>query len=316
MAQLLETKPVSSTVLPVFLAGKYRTQTISVDSSSSSTIQSPPPKPLLIVTPSDKGTYPVILFFHGFMLRNIFYTDLLNHISSHGFILVAPQLYGILPPEGIRDVESAAQVANWLQSGLQSVLPENIEPNLKTVVLSGHSRGGQTAFALALGYGDPIQKFSALIGIDPIAGNHFGPITPHILTNEPKSFDIPFPITVIGTGLGAESKYFMSPPCAPKKYNHEEFFNESKPPRAHFTAKDYGHMDMLNDDLSDPVVIMANFMCVKGKGPRDLLRRCIGGIVIAFLNYYFQDNKVDFNTIVKKPDVAPVELDQVQFDAS
>ncbi|KAG8486840.1 hypothetical protein CXB51_020286 [Gossypium anomalum] len=315
MAQLLETKPVSSTVLPVFLAGKYPTQTISMDSSSSSTTQSPPPKPLLIVTPSDKGTYPVILFFHGFMLRNIFYTDLLNHISSHGFILVAPQLYRV-PPKGIREVESAAQVANWLQSGLQSVLLENIEPNLKTVVLSGHSRGGKTAFALALGYGDPIQKFSALIGIDPVAGNNFGTTTPHILTYESNSFDISFPITVIGTGLGPESKGLMSCPCAPKKYNHEEFFNESKPPRAHFTAKNYGHMDMLNDDLSGPMGKLADSMCVNGKGPRDPFRRCIGGIVIAFLNYYFQDNEVDFNTIVNEPDVAPVVLDQVQFDAS
>ncbi|TYH07256.1 hypothetical protein ES288_A08G219200v1 [Gossypium darwinii] len=314
MAQLLKTKPGSSTVLPVFLAGKYQTQTISVDSSSSSTTQSPPPKPLLIVTPSGKGTYPVILFFHGFMLRNIFYTDLLNHISSHGFILVAPQLYRV-PPKGIREVESAAQVANWLQSGLQSVLPENIEPNLKTVVLSGHSRGGKTAFALALGYGDPIQKFSTLIGIDPV-GNNFGTTTPHILTYEPKSFDIPFPIAVIGTGLGPESKGLMSCPCAPKKYNHEEFFNESNPPRAHFTAKNYGHMDMLNDDLSGLMGKMADSMCVNGKGPRDPLRRCIGGIVIAFLNYYFQDNEVDFNTIVNEPDVAPVVLDQVQFDAS
>ncbi|MBA0796811.1 hypothetical protein Gohar_007547 [Gossypium harknessii] len=173
----------------------------------------------------------------------------------------------ILPPKGIREVESAAQVANWLQLGLQSVLPENIEPNLKTVVLSGHSRGGKTAFALALGY-------------------------------------------------GSESKGLISCPCAPKKYNHEEFFNESKPPRAHFTAKNYGHMDMLNDDLSGVIGKLADSMCVNGKGPRDPFRRCIGGIVIAFLNYYFQDNEVDFNTIVNEPDVAPVVLDQVQFDAS
>ncbi|MBA0584492.1 hypothetical protein Gorai_015300 [Gossypium raimondii] len=203
----------------------------------------------------------------------------------------------ILPPKGIREVESAAQVANWLQLGLQSVLPENIEPNLKTVVLSGHSRGGKTAFALALGYGDPIQKFSALIGIDPVAGNNFGTTTPHILTYEPN----------------LSTSHFRLPSS---KYNHEEFFNESKPPRAHFTAKNYGHMDMLNDDLSGVIGKLADSMCVNGKGPRDPLRRCIGGIVIAFLNYYFQDNEVDFNTIVNEPDVAPVVLDQVQFDAS
>lgn len=225
------------------------------------------------------------------------------------------QLYRV-PPKGIREVESAAQVANWLQSGLQFVLPENIEPNLNTVVLSGHSRGGKTAFAVALGYGDSTQKFSALIGIDSVAGNNFGTTTPHILTYEPKSFDIPFPITVIGTGLGSESKGLMLCPCAPKKYNHEEFFNESKPPRAHFTAKNYGHMDMLNDDPSGFMGKIADCICVNGKSPRDPFRRCIGGIVVMFLNYYFQDNKVDFKTIVNESDVAPVVLDQVQFNAS
>ena len=88
MAQILETKPVLSTVPPVFIPGKYHPISISVDPSSPSS----PPKQLLIFTPSEQGTYPVILFFHGFYLSNYFYSDLLQHISSHGFIIVAPQV--------------------------------------------------------------------------------------------------------------------------------------------------------------------------------------------------------------------------------
>ncbi|GMI76099.1 chlorophyllase 1, CORONATINE-INDUCED PROTEIN 1 [Hibiscus trionum] len=306
MAQLSETKPA----VPVFLPGKYKPTSKSVDSSSSS--QSPPPKPLLIFTPSEKGTYPVILFFPGFYLRNYFYTHLFRHISSHGFIIVSPQLYTTVPPTGMGEVESAAKVADWLQSGLQSLLPENVEANLENLALSGHSRGGKTAFALALGYGDPTQSFSALVGIDPVAGNRFGATTPQILTYEPNSFNLSIPVTVIGTGLGAESKGITMPcACAPKKFNHEEFFNECKLPRAHFNAKDYGHMDVLDDDPSGFIGRLADSMCVNGKGPRDPMRRCV-----AFLNYYYFQEKVDFDTIVNEPSVAPVVLDQVQFDTT
>ncbi|KAE8685030.1 Chlorophyllase-1 [Hibiscus syriacus] len=176
-------------------------------------------------------------------------------------------MYTFMSPSGMEEVESTAKVADWLQSGLQSLLPDNTTPN--------------------------------------------------ILTYEPNSFNISIPVTVIGTGLGSESKgIIMQCPCAPKKFNHEEFFNECKLPRAHFNAKDYGHKDMLDDDPSGLIGKVADNMCVNGKGPRDPMRRCVGGILVAFLNYYFQDNKVDFDAIVNEPSVAPVVLDQVQFDTT
>lgn len=54
-----------------------------------------PPKEVLIVSPTDAGIYPVLLFIHGFFLQNHYYTQLIRHISSHGFIVVAPQVYFI-----------------------------------------------------------------------------------------------------------------------------------------------------------------------------------------------------------------------------
>ncbi|XVE73075.1 hypothetical protein DITRI_Ditri11bG0088600 [Diplodiscus trichospermus] len=311
MAQILETKPVSI-VLPVFSQGKYNPKSISVDTSRP---PSSPPKPLLIFTPSEEGTYPVILFFHGFYIRNHFYTELIKHISSHGFIVVAPQMYSMIPPSGMEEVKSAANVADWLPSGLPSVLPGNIEANLAKLVLAGHSRGGKAAFALALGYAKTTQTFSALVGIDPVAGTRFGQTNPKILTYVPGSFNLSMPVTVIGTGLGPESKGCCKPcACAPKGLNHEEFFNECKPPRSHFNAKDYGHMDVLDDDPSGLVGRVSDNMCLNGKGPRDPMRRSVAGIVVAFLNYFLEGDKEDFLTIVKEPYVAPVKIDDVKFD--
>lgn len=51
-----------------------------------------PPKEILIVHPIESGTYPVLLFFPGTSLVNSFYSQLFKHISSHGFIVVSPQV--------------------------------------------------------------------------------------------------------------------------------------------------------------------------------------------------------------------------------
>ncbi|KAI4301218.1 hypothetical protein L6164_034518 [Bauhinia variegata] len=79
------------------------------------------------------------------------------------------------------------------------------------------------------------------------------------------------PVAVIGTGLGPKPASIFPPiPCAPDGFNHKEFFSKCKPPCAHFVAKDYGHIDMLDDDKS-------GCKCKNGTGPRDLTRRTVGG---------------------------------------
>ncbi|OMO77664.1 Chlorophyllase [Corchorus capsularis] len=123
------------------------------------------------------------------------------------------------------------------------------------------------------------------------------------------------PVTVIGTGLGPDSKRCGMPPCAPEGLGPEEFFKECRPPCAHFVAENYGHMDVLDDDSQlDITGKVCCSLCVNCKGPRGPMRKCVAGIVVAFLNYYFYDEKKDFMTIVDDPNVAPVKLDEVEFN--
>lgn len=51
-----------------------------------------PPKPLLVAAPEEAGEYPVLLFLHGYMAVNTFYSQLLHHVASHGFIVIGPQV--------------------------------------------------------------------------------------------------------------------------------------------------------------------------------------------------------------------------------
>ena len=90
----LEGKPALTTTTTVFDQGKLPFTSKKVETSNGDdSTSSPPPKPLLIVTPTTSGQYPVIFFLHGFYLRTCFYSQLLEHISSHGYIVVAPQVF-------------------------------------------------------------------------------------------------------------------------------------------------------------------------------------------------------------------------------
>lgn len=137
------------------------------------------------------------------------------------------------------DIAAAAKATDWLPEGLPSVLPTGVEADLSKLVLAGHSRGGHTAFSLALGYAkiSSSLSFSALIGLDPVAGTgKNSQLPPAILTYAPSSFDIAMPVLVIGIGLGDERENVLFPPCAPVDVNHTEFYRECRAPCYHLAT--------------------------------------------------------------------------------
>ena len=78
----IEARPASATTtVDVFKRGNYTTKAIRKSNA---------PKTLFIVTPENEGTYPVLLFLHGYNICPCCYSQLLQHISSHGYIVVAP----------------------------------------------------------------------------------------------------------------------------------------------------------------------------------------------------------------------------------
>jgi hypothetical protein len=47
---------------------------------------------LWIAVPTVEGNFPVVQFQHGFLIMNTCYSQLISHIASYGFIVVAPQV--------------------------------------------------------------------------------------------------------------------------------------------------------------------------------------------------------------------------------
>ncbi|KAL2557186.1 Chlorophyllase-1 [Forsythia ovata] len=306
MASLSESENAFATSTnSVFDQGSVKVKSCNVKTSDPSS----PPTELFIVAPVEENTYPVLLFCHGFCIDNTWYSQLLQHISSHGYIVVAPQFYRCMLVFVKDEIDIAAKVTDWLSTGLPQVLKVKVKPNLSKLALSGHSRGGKVAFALALGHAPTSLKFSAIIGIDPVDGS--SPSCrpePKLLTYVPRSFNLEIPVGIIGTGLGDQSKCII-PPFAPDDVNHAEFFNESKPPSCYFLAKDYGHCDMLDESKAN----LASWVCRSGEGSKEDMRRGVGGIVVAFLNAYLENESRDLKDILDKPSIAPILLDPVIF---
>eukprot|EP00268_Persea_americana_P050063 TRINITY_DN5416_c0_g1_i2.p1 TRINITY_DN5416_c0_g1~~TRINITY_DN5416_c0_g1_i2.p1 ORF type:complete len:312 (+),score=48.85 TRINITY_DN5416_c0_g1_i2:410-1345(+) len=298
----------------VFEAGNHVVVLLRLEPEASiASGPSSPPNPLLIATPSDGGEFPVLLFLHGYLLYNSFYSQLLRHIASHGFIVVAPQMYNVAGPDSSDEIKCAAATTDWLSLGLPHVLPIRVRPDLNKLGLAGHSRGGKVAFALALGLANTSLKFSALIGIDPVDGMDKGKQTnPPVLTYVPHSFHLKMAILVIGSGLGELKKNPLFPPCAPKGVNHEDFFNECCPPAWYFVAEDYGHLDMLDDETEGFRGKASYCLCKNGKA-REPMRRFVGGIVVAFMKAYLKDDSGDMTAIREEPSIAPVELRPIGF---
>ncbi|CAI5501747.1 unnamed protein product [Closterium sp. Naga37s-1] len=105
--------PVISLVLVLFLL--FPSLVCRADETPG---KSNPPKPLRIWSPKPASAtaLPVLLFQHGFSAQTIYYSRLLSRVASHGFIVVAPQMYPITT------TTNAIPEILWLRSHLSSTL--------------------------------------------------------------------------------------------------------------------------------------------------------------------------------------------------
>lgn len=249
--------------------------------------------PLLILAPDTAGNYPVVVFQHGFMTRNEAYTELLSHVASHGFVVVAPQLYqpGLAAllghPSAAEEALASAQVLSWVSAELGATL--GYSPASSRLGLAGHSRGGKVAW-LVLG-ADP-SRVQAVVGVDPVDGTG-GP-----LGNQARVVQGPFafslPVLVIGAGLGGN--------CAPAGDNHEQFYAASRPPAWHILIPDAGHADMLDETTA----ITASRVCPGGSN-RAVVRRLIAGLLVAFFRASLQGDSGAYGYLTDAA-TAPLEI--------
>lgn len=233
------------------------------------------------LAPAEPGTYPLVVFQHGFNLRNSYYNTLLGHIASHGFVVVAPQMYepGFLgAPSTTDEATDAEALYDWAIANIATELGVDVATDRFALV--GHSRGAKVLYlVLEGGY----TGVTAAVGLDPVdgTGGPFGGearvLEGGLAANVPNLF--------IGAELGTETVLGMA--CAPAGDNHEAFYNGAGSPSWWAFGEGYGHLDMLDDDTSGCGLTCT--ACVDG--PDDgLFRQFSAGQITAFLRKQLQDD--------------------------
>lgn len=123
----------------VFETGKYTTVLVKAVAETSclgknkvTSLTVAPPKQLLIATPSEAlgGEFPVLLLLHGYLLYNSFYSQLMQHIASHGFIVIAPQVSHLRSYSLIIQLlllSLCVCVCVWISFGASSMLHKSFE---------------------------------------------------------------------------------------------------------------------------------------------------------------------------------------------
>lgn len=241
------------------------------------------PVDVQLYVPKAAGQYPVVVFQHGFLMATTHYSALLRHVASHGFVVVAPQMYapGGLPlgkPSTTQEAETARRVLGWVREQLQAQLP-GVVVRADRMGLVGHSRGGKVIWRLLLGGEQP----QAVVGVDPVdgTGGPLGGDSRVVAGMLPQAI----PTLIIGTGLGPNAAGAFQPACAPQGDNHEQFYADVRSPAYHVVLKAHGHLDML-DDNPQPCGLECT-ACPAGPS-RAPARAAVAGMIVALLREQLQ----------------------------
>lgn len=249
-----------------------------------------------IYSPTQLARYPVIVFQHGFGGSIKGYETISEHLASHGFVVILPQMYG----PGFQDAPTAEEeaiigsdVLSWIEENLNDHIPVYADTSL--LGIAGHSRGGQVAYRITL---QLLKQVKALAGVDPVDATEMSNDT-SIITG-PLTFDIP--TYILGAGLGpipVEAGLFKIP-CAPAEAGYDHFFSNNPSPSWLVVATNHGHADMIDEDDFEE-------FCPGGPD-RDGMRSLTAGTLAAFFSGILQNNKKALQ-VLSDVDMAPVTIE-------
>jgi fermentation-respiration switch protein FrsA (DUF1100 family) len=205
-----------------------------VDHSRAVTFSGGSPQPRKLVTviryPVGRGTFPLIVFGHGFAVTPAIYARLLEAWARDGYVVAAPifPLGNANAPGGPNESDLVNQPGDMsfvitrllaLSAGRQGPLSGRIDPN--RVGVSGQSDGGDTALTAAYDshFRDRRIRAAAILSgmeIPGVAGYDFPPGSPPLLATQGLADTINPPRFTFGFFAAARPpKYLLLLPGAP-----------------------------------------------------------------------------------------------------
>ncbi|GAB4202115.1 MAG: hypothetical protein OHK0013_14990 [Sandaracinaceae bacterium] len=185
---------------------------------------------------------PLVLFLPGFQLTTANYAGTLEHLASHGFVVV-----GANPSASLfsaNHVEMAADgraVIDWATGPA----PFSSSVDASRIGVSGHSLGGKLATLITM----DDARIDGLFAIDPVDGDP-SPLgggsadRPDLVPS--RGADLRVPVGFLGETTNAMGGFM---PCAPAAQNFMQFYAAATaaPWAAQWDVTGADHMDFLDD---------------------------------------------------------------------
>jgi len=237
--------------------------------------------------PEASGTYPAVIFGHGFMLSPDLYASYGAHLASWGFVVLMPDYPGnMFSPTDHRTLkEYGIGLIDWLE-GEPGSLAGKVE--IGKIAMTGHSLGGKVAMMVAT----EDSRVKAVFGIDAVDATGGGPMgggpTPENPSVTPELMGlIDIPMVSLGETLSGEGGGLFSQACAPSDQNYQQYFSYAEGPALEITILNASHMSFLDD----PNCGITCSVCTAGTDDTDMTRALTQRYLTAFFQATLNGNR-------------------------
>lgn len=267
-----------------FQPGPFATETAFFDKDDILAID----HNIYVYGPSAPGTFPII-YFSSSLAGNVpatAYKVLLEHIASHGYVVVCPAKLNW--PGTEYESQWLIDLHKWVESNLVINLinmgfDKGLKVDFSTEFVMGHSAGNHVMCEYLKATCGNVQGF---IMMSPVDGVDELGIIKKFCIEPPSQVSFNVPTLVIPAGLdsvpGLEIPKGLTAPCAPEELSNRRFYDGMIGPTWMVNATGYGHADLLEPGLVDLVDELKYCAFHEGGDPDEVYRRFLGGSVVSF----------------------------------
>jgi hypothetical protein len=242
--------------------------------------------PIKIYNPINKQNLPCVIFLTGLNnnIPNYTYDLFLKELSKETTIISIEQKW-INPKDFSKTTEKISNVIEWCQNDLNLYLNKYKCTYNNNLSVISHSSSAQAIinYLQTKNY----ENINSLILIDPVDGDLYHNINRVLY----KSIKINKPLLIISNKYGNNFKYW--PNFNPDNISSKYFYNniETKEKKILVSMLDYGHSDILNDDI---VQLAEFFHIIKSYKKNNInsykkYRELLSKIIINFINKDYID---------------------------
>jgi pimeloyl-ACP methyl ester carboxylesterase len=229
--------------------------------------------------PTAAGTYPLVIFAHGFQIPASNYYDYLKRLASFGYVaLTVSYADPLLSGNNTNQAADLIGGIDWAKT--DTTFGSRVDTT--TVGMSGHSLGGKLALLAAT----TDTRVKAAIVLDPVDGGQGTCTAPSCIEVGALMPSLHIPTGFLGETTDSSGGEFGMP-CAPAADNYTTFYAQTNSPSLEVTVTGAQHMSFVDSITTCGTVCS---FCTAGTASNAQVTGIAYAYVAAFYERYLRGN--------------------------